>query len=436
MKLPEKAMNWKKILNEEAQNITRLVKRDNFLKQIIEFNKRYLYYSELKYRIKDELERKCIWALMKIIRSEKYESVPYSKVKMKYSILTDFNKKLHHFDKFLAGNIEIQTKTLGLQERYIISSLMEEAIASSIIEGAATTRKVAKAMLREKRKPRTKSERMVMNNYETMQFILTQKNQMMTPELLLTIQKMITRGTLEDPEDEGMFRDNNEVIVAGGTKSDLIAHIPPDQKEIPKMIREFCDFANNDSDEFIHPIIKGIILHFLIGYIHPFNDGNGRTARSVFYWYVLSKGYWLFEYMAVSRRIVRSRKMYDLSYLYTEYDEMDLTYFIKYIIECIHDSCNEMLDYIRRKQTEQEETRRIIQNNPDLNLRQAMILEEFVKSPNKIFTIKEISETYRVVYQTARTDLLLLEKKEYIKKKTSGKAFIFVFNELKKDEVS
>jgi len=133
--------------------------------------------------------------------------------------------------------------------------------------------------------------------------------------------------------------------------------------------------------------------------------------------------------MSLSRKIVRSRKEYDLAYLYSEYDEMDLTYFIKYNIKCIDESLDDLMDYIKKKQTEQEETKKIIHENSDLNLRQAMILEEFIKNPNKIFTIKEISETYQVVYQTARTDLLLLAGKGFIDKKTSGKAFIFSLNE-------
>jgi len=210
---------------------------------------------------------------------------------------------------------------------------------------------------------------------------------------------------------------------------EIIAHVPPDSKEIPNLIHELCNFANNESVEFIHPIIKGIILHFLIGYIHPFNDGNGRTARSIYYWYMLSQGYWLFEYMSLSRRIVRSRKEYDLAYLYTEYDEMDLTYFIKYNIKCIDESLNDLMDYVKKKQREQEDIKKIVQNFPELNLRQGMIIEEFMKHSSKLFAIKEISETFRVVYQTARTDLLLLASKGFIIKKISGKTFVFTFNE-------
>ena len=430
MKLPEKPINWKDVFEKDNKQIFETIKEEGLLKQIFDFNKRYLYWSELKYRIKDEDKMKYIWAFMKILRSEKYEILTINSIKMKYSLLVDFNRKLHNFDKLLAGNIEIQSKTLGLQKKYMISSLMEEAIASSIIEGAATTRKVAKSMLREKRKPKTKSEKMIVNNYETIQYIISIKNKKLTPEILLEIQRRVTKDTLENPEDEGAFRDNNEIVVGHSNIPEIIAHIPPDYKEIPLLMEELCKFANNDSEEeFIHPIIKGIILHFLLGYIHPFNDGNGRTARSIFYWYMLSQEYWLFEYMSLSRRIVRSRKEYDLAYLYTEYDEMDLTYFLKYNIECINDSLNELLDYIKKKQREQEESKKIIHENPDLNLRQAMILEEFMKNPNKIFTIREISETYRIVYQTARTDLMLLASKGYIDKKVSGKTFVFSFNE-------
>ena len=69
--------------------------------------------------------------------------------------------------------------------------------------------------------------------------------------------------------------------------AEKIYHQPPGHKELPKLMEKICDFANSEDDEFVHPIIKGIMLHFLIGYIHPFEDGIGRTARALFYWYVL-----------------------------------------------------------------------------------------------------------------------------------------------------
>jgi Fic family protein len=429
MKLPEKPINWKEVLNKESDSTFKLVRDVEMFKKIIDFNKRYLYWTELKYRIPEGAEIKYIWTIMKLLRSEKHESVIFNGLDLKYISLPETNRKLHRSDKYLAGNIEVRSRSLGLEKRYIISSLMEEAIASSMIEGAATTRKVAKDMLKKKRKPRTNDEKMIVNNYETMQMILERKEKMLTPEFLLEIQRRITKGTLEDDGDEGKFRDNDNIVVGDSTNPEIICHIPPKQSKINDLIRDLCDFANEDSGDFIHPIIKGIILHFLVGYIHPFNDGNGRTARSVFYWYVLSQGYWLFEYMAISRRIVRSRKNYDLAYLYTENDELDLTYFINYLMTCIDDSLDDLLEYLERKHTEQQDTKKLLDKINDLNFRQASILEEIMKEPNKYFAIREISGTYHIVYQTARSDLLYLTKKGYLTKKIMSRTFVFSFEE-------
>jgi Fic family protein len=179
----------------------------------------------------------------------------------------------------------------------------------------------------------------------------------------------------------------------------------------------------------MHPVIKGILLHYLIGYLHPFNDGNGRTARSIFYWYVLSQGYWLFEYMPISRIILQSRKKYGLAYLYTEYDEGDLTYFIKYNITCITRALDDLLGYLERKQTEQNATRAIIKKIREINPRQANVLRYMMEHSDEYFTIRQIMQMYDVVYQTARTDLLHLVKLGYVIMESRGREFIFIFNE-------
>jgi Fic family protein len=308
---------------------------------------------------------------------------------------------------------------------------MEEAIASSQIEGATVTRKIAKRMLREKRKPVNKDERMILNNYITMKEIIKIKNQDLTPELILKIHTTITSDTLDDPKDEGRLRDNNEIRVFDLRGN--ILHTPPDFKLIEELIEKFCEFANSDDEQFIHPVIKGIILHFLIGYIHPFNDGNGRCARSIFYWYLLRKDYWLFKYMAVSRAIKDSKGQYKMAYQYTESDENDLTYFIRYNLAAVKTAVDNILKYIEKKQRESIQGLKILQDSDGLNLRQAEIIKSLIKSPDKPITIKEIIETYHVAYATARNDLFHLEKSGYLLKQKSGKEYIFIFRGLKKE---
>jgi len=427
MRLPDKPIDWKKTLKEEGDEVFKFIQEKNLFETVIEYNKRYLYWDELKYRTSNKLEQKYLWTLMKFIRSEKYEDISFKHIDLKITNLSEINKYLHRIDKYLAGNIEIHNKTLGLEKKYIISSLMEEAIASSMIEGAMTTRKVAKEMLKQRRKPKDKSEQMVVNGYETMQEMVKRKGEKLTPQFLLEIQAMITKETLENRDDVGKFRDSNDIIV-GNDSNDLIYHTPPDYKKINTLIEEFCKFANTNEEDFIHPVIKGIILHFLIGFIHPFNDGNGRTARSIFYWYVLSKGYWLFEYMSVSRRILRSKKKYGEAYLYTELDEMDITYFVKYNLLAVNDSLTDLIEYIQVKQAQQNEVHKFVEKIKTINYRQATILKDMMKNPDKKYTIQEISETYNIVYQTARTDLIKLATLDYAHMNKIGKMFVFTYN--------
>jgi Fic family protein len=195
---------------------------------------------------------------------------------------------------------------------------------------------VAREMLEQNRKPKNKSEQMILNNYQAMKWIVQNKKMTLTPERLLEIHKMITGATLDDSEDEGKFRDNDHVKIMD--ENNEIFYTPPSHINIKKLIVTFCDYANdNDTEgEFVHPVVKGIILHFLIGYIHPFIDGNGRTARTIFYWYLINKGYWLTEYMSISRVILKAKSQYARAYLYTEYDENDLTYFLIFNIKAQH----------------------------------------------------------------------------------------------------
>ena len=428
-KLPEKPPA---IWDEKTlQKIGDIEQDTDFIKTVTEYNSRYLSWDELRYRIPDPEKRMAIWAVMKILRRMRYETVPYHAIDLKCSTTPGILRSLHIFDQYLSGTIRIDNRTIRLEQSYIINSLMEEGIASSILEGAATTRRAAKDMLRKGTKPRNNGEQMVANNYRAMLYIRDQKDAPLTPDFILTIHHLVTENTLDDAA-VGQFRDTDGIVVADPATG-VVYHTPPDHTKILNLIDELCRFANTDDDDgvetFIHPIIKGIILHFLIGYIHPFEDGNGRTARSIFYWYVLSRGYWLFEYMPISRIILRSRKDYALAYLYTEYDEMDLTYFIQYNIRCIEEARSDLLSYIEKKQSEQKETFAIIRSIRKINQRQAEILREIMEHSDDYFTIHQIMETHSIAYQTARTDLLRLTDLGYIKKEKLDRKFIFILNE-------
>ena len=157
-------------------------------------------------------------------------------------------KSLHAIDSYLTGTIRIHNKTIRcLQQSYIINSFMEEAIASSILEGAATTGKVAKEMLKKGRKPQNSSEQMVLNNYEAMNFILEHKDDSLTPALILEIHRLVTKGTI-DQDAVGQFRTNNDIVVANPVTG-VVYYTPPDYQEIDRYITELCTFANLEKQD-------------------------------------------------------------------------------------------------------------------------------------------------------------------------------------------
>ena len=430
-KLPKTPM----LAHEEREEPLKYFHDPDLIKLVTEYNERYLHWEEVEKR-KDQIPIKPLyfWHLMKFFRFMKYEpSIYFGKYTFTYTMLRDFQEKLHILDKGAAGNLQSTLESISdTREKYILNSLMEEAIASSQIEGATPSRRVAKEMLRKNRKPTNKDEKMIINNYNTMKYVLEIRNKEMTPDLLLEIQKRMTLGTLEESEDEGIFRDNNEIMVFDNDGE--ILHIPPKKDEVPELVHELCKFANDDSSKFIHPIIKGIFLHYLLNYIHPFNDGNGRTGRSLFYWYVLKQDYWLFEYMSVSRLIYKKRRQYKLAYQYTESDYVfnkdeeigDLTYFIKFNLDAIMESLHEIQEYLANKQKEQYQSLKNIKESDKLNSRQRDIVKEFIKHPHKTITIKEVESTQGVSYATARQDLYSLEELGHLQRKKSGKEFVFI----------
>ena len=392
-------------------------------------NREYHYWTEFKrQRIPEGLKPDLLWSWVKMSRRVAAKTIlisPQEDFKFYYQVTNSTLQKLHLFDLYLGGNLQGAAKIAPEdKDRYLISSIMEEAIASSQLEGASTTREKAKEMLREERKPRNKSERMIANNYHTIRRIMELKQEKLTPELLLELHALISKDTLNSPDYEGRFRNNNDITVQDYTTGEVV-YYPPDAKRLTSLIQALCNFTNaSDEKEFVHPIIKASILHFLIGYIHPFVDGNGRTARALFYWYMISRGYWLLEYLSISRVIIKSAAQYARAYLYTEQDGNDLTYFINYQVKTLDQAFQELQQYIGRKIKERQELFSL-KTISQLNDRQMQLVQQLAKEPEHIFSIKEVQNIFGTVYQTARTDLKQLEETGLLRMKMSGKKQLY-----------
>lgn len=381
------------------------------LSQLIErINENYEYWSDVKYKkLPSSFSHEMLWTCVKASRL-KNRILVWKQYGINVSITNQMQRVCHELDMNFGGswgnNSLIPEEN---KNQYLISSLMEEAIFSSQMEGASTTRKVAKEMLKKKITPKDKSQQMIFNNYQTINFIVENKEKPLTKELLLKIHSLMTNGTMENAEDAGRFRLNNDVVVEDGITHEVV-HIPPSYTEIPHFIEDLCTFFNEDRAKiFIHPIIRGIIIHFMLAYMHPFVDGNGRTARALFYWYMLKQGYWLTEYLSISRIIARSKKTYEKTYLFAEADGNDIGYFVAYNLRVLELAFQDLQHYICRKISRKKQAD-IFLRIGNINERQAEIIRIYYENPKEVMTVKDVQVKFGVTPTTAKTDIVGLLK--------------------------
>ena len=365
-------------------------------------NDSYLYWDKAKYHAPEGVNPEDFWGAVKFSRSFQRRFLRLPCCILTFGETLFIQEALHDFDMSFGGALS-SSNTISADNRqyYLMSSIMEEAIASSRMEGAVTTRKVAKEMLKKQRKPKDLSQQMILNNYNTIVYLSEKKNEPLSAQLLLDVHRHITEKTLDDPETVGRFRKDDRIVVQDELTGEIV-HNPPSYALIEESIAQLCDFINED-DTFIHPIIKAITLHFMISYLHPFVDGNGRTARSLFYWYMLKKGYWLTEFLSISRVIYKSKAQYERSFLYTENDGMDLNYFLVYNLNVMRKAFDELKLYLERKSM--EENALLQYRIPGINERQAHIIKIVADKENTVLVSKDFERMFNVSVKTIRHDL-------------------------------
>ncbi len=439
MKIPEKPPLLKDLIDSHLEQILAAMRNEDMLVALPELVKKYDYWTEFKYKpLPEGITPHIAWAFREMYSSSQRRAAPVKDnngIAFKYYLTPEAQRILHFIDRGTQSYFPINDlRETDDRKRYLLSSLVEEAIASSMIEGAATTRKEAREMLLSKRIPRKKSEWMVLNNYKAILFIKDNIDKPLSKALLLELHKILTDNTFSEEEKDcrGRFRmpvpedDSIGVYDADGQ----LLYQPPDGSRIPHLVDCLIDFANTSNDgnkaSFIHPVVKAIILHFWTGYIHPFADGNGRVARALFYWFMLKQGYWIFEYISISRMLLKMSGKYKRAYLYSELSDNDLNYFLLFNLEVIEHSITAMVRYIRTREEHQAESRFLFEKFPSINSRQRDILVNALKHPCREYTIAKHSALHGIAYATARQDFLSLAGLGLFIKQQRGKSFIFI----------
>jgi len=259
-----------------------------------------------------------------------------------------------------------------------------------------------------------------------MQRIRELREQPITPQMVLALHRLVSEDTLDDPANAGRLRPADKQVVVDDVYG-TVFHVPPPAEELPRRLEELCRFANGETPAvFIHPVVRAIALHFWLAYDHPFCDGNGRTARALFYWSMLHQGYGLFEFISISTVLRKAPVKYGRSFLYTETDDNDLTYFLLAQAEVMRNAVSELHQYIQRKTDETRQMEAQLQSIEWFNHRQVEVIKHALKHPGHKYVIAAHQKAQDVAYQTARTDLLGLAGRGILEQRKRGKQMVFV----------
>lgn len=394
---------------------------------ITSINERYLTKKEIEYRISNDINLNEFWNELMDIRKNTKIDIPLidqSSNNFWFNLTNDISSNIEAIDSSATEDL-FKSVPLDLEVSVIADALIDEAFNSSVIEGAFSTKRRTKEMIEKQLLPSNKSEIMIMNNYYALLYIMDNLDRPLDEESILSIYRILTKDTLDKDDIVEKYRTDSVYVM--DTKSNKITYTAPSYDKVQEMMNDLLNFINSNNN--YHPVIKACIIHFYFVYIHPFFDGNGRTARAVSYMYLLQNGYNFFKFFSISSVINEERNRYYDAIENTELYDSDMTYFIKYYSSMIVRSISKIKNNFRK-----EFGKRLIKDTLEkariiLDKRQTKIINSFITVDKNFITIEEYRKRFKISYETARTDLLELETLGFLKKHKKGKKYIFVFNE-------
>ncbi|MRS17070.1 HTH domain-containing protein [Enterobacteriaceae bacterium RIT691] len=400
--------------------------------RLVDGKGRYLPWDKFQYRVEKKDDPALAWSFTRRARNAAMQFIDYKSARGQqagFNNTSSLAEICEQVDKYTTAQAlnEQQTRLQGIGAA--LSQLQfEEAITSSQLEGANTTTLVALNMLKTGRKPRNESEQMIVGNARLMAEISENLHQPLSVSLIRHFHAVGMGGIDDAKYTPGEFRATDDIVIADYDGN--IVHQPPPAAQITDRLRQVCAWVNDGESRYVHPLIRACILHFMIADEHPFRDGNGRTSRALFYWFMLKNGYEAFRYISISSLLYAAPVKYAHSYQFTETDGMDLTYFIEYqgnIIRRALDIFYEHIDTLVRRRACVD---RLLFDSgalARLTQRQVTLVNIMLAEADQRVTAAEMSEKLGISDNTARNDLRALVRENIAKElKVNGQQTVYV----------
>jgi Fic family protein len=391
----------------------------------------YRTLDEIKYRLKDTDLASTDWEELRrnFIRHRKTSCVPLflDSIQRKFWFYPAdcIIKKAEQLEKRGTQLHQKIVQNSNFKEEFFLDSMVEEAITSAIYEGANSTRAKAQELIVTEQAPKNKDEWMLINNYHAMQWIKENRSKSLSTDLIKEVHAIVTKNTLEvdDANFSGRFR-NDAVFVRSSLNE--VKHEGVNSELLETSLNEAIQTATNNR-RYFPAVIKGILMHYFIAYVHPFFDGNGRTARAVFYFKAMKNNLNFVELLSVSAYLKNHGKQYEKSFEKVVQNDFDITYFIDFNLDALLqaiEAVEKKVDYLLSLMNLREK-QKLSENQ--VGLLQRLALNRFRK-----ITIEEYATRIDKSREIARQELKQLSQLKLLVEEKESKKFTY---KIDKDEL-
>jgi len=331
-----------------------------------------------------------------------------------------FKPKFEYDRKIVNNLVEITSAREIILNAYLIPkwdiSLRREALirathASTSIEGNPLTLEEVNRLAHGKEVTAArKTKQEVLNYLGVLENIdKYQKDDRITEKSILKLHKDITKDTLENPFYEGKYRDIQ--VYVGDRMTDEVIFMPPPPEKVPNLMKEFVSWLNSNDFFELHPVLIAGISHYEFVRIHPFVDGNGRTARALATLILYLREFDIKRFFALDDYYDSDRTAYYTALKSVDQKTFDLTNWLEYFTDGVLISISRVKEKVLRLSIERKKKEKMGQIA--LTERQMKILEYIQR--NGEITTGDIAKMFKITRQGALKEITKLVDLEIVK---------------------
>ncbi|MEA3434852.1 MAG: Fic family protein [Thermodesulfobacteriota bacterium] len=342
-----------------------------------------------------------------------------------------FNPNFKYTNKIVNSLLKIMSARDTILNSYIIpkweislrrDALIRAAHASTAIEGnKLTLEEVSKLADGRKITAERKDKQEVLNYLKVLEDIdKYHEKGRITEKHILKLHKDISREVLENPENEGFYR-KMPVYVGNKITGDIV-FMPPPAENVPALMKELTGWLNSEESVEFNPVLVAGIAHYEFVRIHPFVDGNGRTARALATLILFTRGFDIKRFFALDDYYDSDRRLYYEALKSVDPKSIETTQWLEYFIYGVFISMTRVKERVLKLSLEKH--KKDTRGQIALTERQMQILESIIK--NGRITSGEIQKMFNISRQAAHKELKKMLSLELIEPKGEGKAVYYI----------